>query len=912
MRQLHILFFLVLCSITASSQIRLTDVQSDRYIINTHHTKIGDDFYTIEIDQNDFVYVYTQSTLDNRRFLHRAHIPYSYNKSYGVRISETHLFIRQRDGLTSYDILNNEIASSQLPVGWASNSIWLEDGARCIVNSINIATHETRKLLHTHGKGLCDINNSVNLLVGPNHIITRDYNYEREEYTYGIENLLTGHTDGLVDPSSRFVTMTFTEKHLYYADSIGLYKYNLETESSSKLADRIYNYKFIKLTIKGNKLFVINENNFRDAIRVEIMDLETETIAHSYEVQPERGYEYYILHDNYLIMEENTIQEPNLVLTNHWTQSKTRHPINHHSLGNYLDDNTLIYPVYEYYDNGHHYSRYYKIELGIDQHSEPQPLDGFTFLEIDATHKITTLTDGTLIEQKLFYRDDATRLLAVKNNEVKIIQHDRDLTNGFTEFSRLISFKGKLHLLDDLNFYRIEDDQLILLNEGPLMLLPRSPDRIRIEDGAIYWIEGESRTIISYDGQTKESIVNFDGEEHHRLTSLYDFADLDECLYFLGQEGGLYRFDKVTREITELDKFIASSLRNHLFAHDGECYYFRSTSGTVHLNKIDCAGTKSVVSQDLYRWFDEYSILGLGLFQFKNENYLWSGNGLHKISPTNPSQVIEVDNILPIRYYVINDGNRLLYQDDSGSHIYDGINLTTISENYFNIIRSNDDGTFFILEPDKNIQYHFNPNTDQLTQLPNLDSPRYNAFNFQGQLYHQTRTALYVVSPDLTSQVLVKDVFDLFSNSSSASQYGLTILGGNFICIDKESNILELDNIYSTLTTSFFDKDSTTYFLASNPSHGNQLYKMDFANTTIDHSIPPLIIYPNPTSDYISLKENVEGLNFEFYDVNGSVVQSGTATSKHIKVDGLNPGLYILKVGKGENIRTTKVIIQNQ
>ena len=912
MRQLHILFFLVLCSITASSQVRLTDVQSDRYIINTHHTKIGEDFYTIEIDQNDFVYVYTQSTLDNRRFLHRAHIPHSYNRSYGVRNSETHLFISQGSSFTSYDILRNEIATSQLPAGWAISSLWFEDGARCIVNSTYTTTHETRKLLYTHGKGLCDINNSVNLLVGPNHIITRDYNYEREEYTYGIENLLTGHTDGLVDPSSRFITMIFTEEHLYYADSIGLYKYNLETESSTKLADRVYNYRFIKLTIKGNKLFIINENNFRDALRVEIMDLETETIAHSYEVQPERGYDYYILHDNFLIMQEKTFQEPNLVLTNHWNQSKTRHPTNHYSLGDHLDDNTLIYPVYEYYDNGHHYSRYHKIELGIDQHSEPQPLDGFTFFETDATHKITNLNDGTLIEQKLFYRDDATRLLAVKNNEVKVIQHDRDLTNGFTEFSRLFSFKGKLHLLDDLNFYRIEDDQLILLNEGPLMVLPRSTDRIRLENDAIYWIEGESRTIIAYNGQTKESIVNFDGEEHHRLTSLYDFAAIDDCLYFLGQEGGLYRFDKVTREITELDKFIASSLRNRLFAHDGKCYYFKSTSGTVHLNKIDCAGTKSVVSQDLYRWFHENSILGVGLFQFKNENYLWSGNGLHKISATDPERVIEADNIRPIQHYLINDGDRILYQDDIGTHIYDGTQTTTLLESYYNFLRSNDDGTFFILVADENVQYHFNPNTDQLTQLPNLDSPRSNAFNFQGQLYHQTRNALYVVSPDLTSQDLVKDVLDLFSDSSSSSQYGLTILGNNLVCIDRESNVLELDNIYSTLTTTFFDKDSTTYFLASSPSHGNQLYKMDFSNTTIDHSIPPLITYPNPTTDYISLKENAIGLHYELYDSNGTMVQSGTTASKHIKIGAHSPGLYILKVGEGENIRTTKVIIQNQ
>ena len=57
-----------------------------------------------------------------------------------------------------------------------------------------------------------------------------------------------------------------------------------------------------------------------------------------------------------------------------------------------------------------------------------------------------------------------------------------------------------------------------------------------------------------------------------------------------------------------------------------------------------------------------------------------------------------------------------------------------------------------------------------------------------------------------------------------------------------------------------------------------------------------LEVYPNPSTDYISIKDQTETLFFTFYDANGKTVQTGTIDPDGlIDVRTLKSGAYILK-----------------
>ena len=58
----------------------------------------------------------------------------------------------------------------------------------------------------------------------------------------------------------------------------------------------------------------------------------------------------------------------------------------------------------------------------------------------------------------------------------------------------------------------------------------------------------------------------------------------------------------------------------------------------------------------------------------------------------------------------------------------------------------------------------------------------------------------------------------------------------------------------------------------------------------------PLEVYPNPSTDFISIKGQTEKLDYIFYDANGKMVQTGTVDKEAlIDVRALQNGAYILK-----------------
>lgn len=95
-----------------------------------------------------------------------------------------------------------------------------------------------------------------------------------------------------------------------------------------------------------------------------------------------------------------------------------------------------------------------------------------------------------------------------------------------------------------------------------------------------------------------------------------------------------------------------------------------------------------------------------------------------------------------------------------------------------------------------------------------------------------------------------------------------------------------------------------------------------FKNTEINIGITenPLEVffdlYPNPATDWVSitLKEDIPGNTWKLFiiDLEGRIVKSGTLNSQKMKLntDGLSPGVYFVRLIRGEKSYTRKLIVK--
>lgn len=68
-----------------------------------------------------------------------------------------------------------------------------------------------------------------------------------------------------------------------------------------------------------------------------------------------------------------------------------------------------------------------------------------------------------------------------------------------------------------------------------------------------------------------------------------------------------------------------------------------------------------------------------------------------------------------------------------------------------------------------------------------------------------------------------------------------------------------------------------------------------------------LTAYPNPTTDMLTLEIsdfNSESLNYQFYDINGRVIDAKEITSEktNIETSNIAPAIYFLKIAQKSNI----------
>jgi len=80
----------------------------------------------------------------------------------------------------------------------------------------------------------------------------------------------------------------------------------------------------------------------------------------------------------------------------------------------------------------------------------------------------------------------------------------------------------------------------------------------------------------------------------------------------------------------------------------------------------------------------------------------------------------------------------------------------------------------------------------------------------------------------------------------------------------------------------------------------------------LTQNIEGLNIFPNPVNNgkvYISTKYNL-AKTIEIYDVLGKKIISQILYGKELKINDLNPGVYILKIKEGKSSATRKLVVR--
>ncbi|WP_254562281.1 T9SS type A sorting domain-containing protein [Dyadobacter diqingensis] len=117
-------------------------------------------------------------------------------------------------------------------------------------------------------------------------------------------------------------------------------------------------------------------------------------------------------------------------------------------------------------------------------------------------------------------------------------------------------------------------------------------------------------------------------------------------------------------------------------------------------------------------------------------------------------------------------------------------------------------------------------------------------------------------------------------------------------------------------------KEQNYFFIDSNPLNGENLYRLKmidrdatFAYSRIravsfDKVGEDLSVYPNPSSDFISLRDTDNVSSVSIIDLNGNTVyQSDMVTKKEISVKNLVAGLYSVRINNRDGVQRVQKLV---
>lgn len=237
--------------------------------------------------------------------------------------------------------------------------------------------------------------------------------------------------------------------------------------------------------------------------------------------------------------------------------------------------------------------------------------------------------------------------------------------------------------------------------------------------------------------------------------------------------------------------------------------------------------------------------------------------------------------------------------------------LPGVAANYVLLSRTSPSGTFSIV-----------PGT---TPIINGDQVRFmvDASNLISSNYYTIGTLDPVSSP----LPIVLSGFSAICKADATHLYWSTASETNnrYFTIEKSADAItfkaigQVDgagNSQQTRNYSFIDQnqvEGTTYYrLKQTDFDGKFKYSKSIAVTCGKSSIQNFTVYPNPATSIVTIElpdNNTKSTNFEIINAQGQVIYAGVIVNRVVlQIDKFVSGVYLVKVGAGENVLIKKFI----
>ncbi|MFP9098771.1 T9SS type A sorting domain-containing protein [Flavobacterium sp. RHBU_24] len=244
------------------------------------------------------------------------------------------------------------------------------------------------------------------------------------------------------------------------------------------------------------------------------------------------------------------------------------------------------------------------------------------------------------------------------------------------------------------------------------------------------------------------------------------------------------------------------------------------------------------------------------------------------------------------------------------------------SYGYNALVCSNDYELYTIGIPDENL-YKYNLLTNTLTTVAYMGyDPSGDLAFYKGNLICQTlheNGQVYTIKAYNPETGTLKDLFcdvnplnffgmvSVFNDCGDETVYASNDMG-NFFIVDFDNQTYNQQPIQ-------FPDDEIPYGLASTNEYlgsdctPQDLEDLECALAVNSNKISDVIVYPNPAAGVLHFKNYQQVKSVTVYDVTGKQVKAiNKSVVSGIDINDLAAGLYVLKIGDGENYSIRKIV----
>ena len=231
--------------------------------------------------------------------------------------------------------------------------------------------------------------------------------------------------------------------------------------------------------------------------------------------------------------------------------------------------------------------------------------------------------------------------------------------------------------------------------------------------------------------------------------------------------------------------------------------------------------------------------------------------------------------------------------------------------------------------------YYYNTSFDSWTELPNMPEAK----NTRGEILNNKLYTIGGYNGSVSNKIDVFDLttnqwesqfvmpFSVSANSLSAIDDLIFILGDytelNRIALFDTSNQTFINIENNMIGRRHFDSEiinSEIYIVGGNYTPSSESWLNSVQNASIEQilgdasyeSINKIIIYPNPSTNFINIKSDYDSLQYEIYDTSSKIVQTGQVLkNNNIRINNLSQNTYFLKLFRQGFSKTFKFVKQN-